>query len=214
MRLSNWAWLVISSVTADAITEHGGCLALRQRAVRFLGSAENGPNYGIRHDMNTPPKRRWLRFSLRTALIVEAVLCFVLASKIRQAEREALSVVAIEDMGGHFKTELRSPEWLWRLSTQQFRSVAIQAGVPLDAVGSAVDHLRSLPSLRIIDIYPPCTWEPMDARIVAAENVLRESLPQVEVRVLFPLSTPITPFVTIVEEEELQQYEYTGSRVE
>jgi hypothetical protein len=54
----------------------------------------------------------------------------------------------------------------------------------------------------------------MDARIVAAENVLRESLPQVEVRVLGPLSTPITPFVTIVEEEELQQYEYTGSRVE
>ena len=45
MRLSIWAWLIISSVTADAITEHGGWSALRQRAVRFLGSAENGPYY-------------------------------------------------------------------------------------------------------------------------------------------------------------------------
>ncbi len=31
------------------------------------------------HDMNAPPKKRWLRFSIRTMLVVTSVFCVLLA---------------------------------------------------------------------------------------------------------------------------------------
>lgn len=79
--------------------------------------------------MSTPTRKRLLRFSLRTMLVVVTVLCVVLAWKVRQAERQKAAVAWLLEAGGNVTydfeldsegrripgAELPGPEWLREL---------------------------------------------------------------------------------------------------
>jgi len=62
--------------------------------------------------MNQAPKRRWLRFSLRTFFVVVTVLCIALGIVLHRARarREALRV--IDELGGGYSITIGGPAWL------------------------------------------------------------------------------------------------------
>lgn len=111
--------------------------------------------------MTVQPKNRWLRFSLRTMLVIVMVACLLLASKVRQAERQKIAVAWVKKMGGdvaydyqpkigtifwldvHRPDEPPGPRWLVELIGVDYFSTV--AGVRLD--GSQVTDLTPLTSL-------------------------------------------------------------------
>ncbi len=50
--------------------------------------------------MDPPPKKRWLRFSLRTMLMLMTILCVWLGFKVHRAERQKAAIAWVESVGG------------------------------------------------------------------------------------------------------------------
>ena len=108
--------------------------------------------------MTAQPNNRWLRYSLRTMLVVVTVACVLLASKVRQAERQREVVAWVEKMGGEVaydyqpkigsifwldanrKDEPPGPRWLVDLIGVDFFSTV--SGVRLD--GTQVTDLTRM----------------------------------------------------------------------
>jgi hypothetical protein len=112
------------------------------------------------------PRRRWLRFSLRTFLLVLTALCVWLGIKVNQARRQKEAVEALLQLGATVRyahqrdstnpTEFDSnknlgvPDWLHRLAGDDFfQSVAL-----IEFSGPATDkdlvHLAALPHLECL----------------------------------------------------------------
>ena len=113
-------------------------------------------------------RRRWLRFSLRTFLLVLTALCVWLGVKVNQARRQKEAVEALLELGATVRyahqrdsanpTEFDSdkdlgvPDWLRRLAGDDFfQSVAL-----IEFSGPATDndlvHLAALPHLECLHL--------------------------------------------------------------
>lgn len=121
--------------------------------------------------MTTPPKKRWLRLSLRTLLVVVTVLCVVLGWKVRQVcrQKEALAWVAehngtvgfdyqknwLEDSPDIFGTP-PGPRWLHELIGVDYfikPTIVVVSDGDLEDLGPLAD----LPSLQwlVVESYSP-----------------------------------------------------------
>lgn len=110
------------------------------------------------------PKRRWLRFSLRTLLIVIMLSSLPLgwlAMKMVQAKRQRRAVEAIEEAGGWVqydcvvdessKPQPPVPAWLTGLvGADMFVDVVQVRILESEAPDMALEHLKELPKLKLL----------------------------------------------------------------
>ena len=98
---------------------------------------------------STRPCRRWLRFSLRTFLLVLTALCIWLGVKVNQARRQKEAVAALKALGTGFYYahqrddayphgispghELVVPKWLDELAGYDFfrTVISVQVSAPM-----------------------------------------------------------------------------------
>jgi hypothetical protein len=81
------------------------------------------------------PRRRWLRYSLRSLLILTTVLCIWLGIKVNQARRQKEAVARLKELGAEIlyshqrsesgrsfdpRKELDLPRWLRQLTGDDF----------------------------------------------------------------------------------------------
>jgi hypothetical protein len=107
------------------------------------------------------PRRRWLRFSLRTFLLVLTSLCIWLGVKVHQARRQKEAVVALKPLGmwfyyAHQKDEacphginpgheLGVPKWLDELAGYDFFRTVISVQVSSPVADEDLVYLAALP---------------------------------------------------------------------
>ena len=102
-------------------------------------------------------KRRWFQFSLRTLLVLVAVVAVWLALLVNAATKQREAVAAIEALGGHVfyehesnsPAELLGPEWLRELVGEEYFVTIIVVGLNSTKVTDAgLEHLKGLTSLQ------------------------------------------------------------------
>jgi hypothetical protein len=115
-------------------------------------------------------KRRWLRFSLRTLLVVVVLLSVPLgwfALKMREAERQRRAVEAITEAGGWVRYDWAldesgrdsgrqgppAPAWLLKLVGEDlFSDIACVHLADFDTSQVAFEYLKGLTSLIYLDL--------------------------------------------------------------
>ena len=103
-----------------------------------------------------PRKRRPFQFSLRTMLIVTAILAVLLAWGTHGARQQRSSVVAIYAAGGlvfYEKPNQRWPEWLIStIGVDYFSSVVHVELIDTPITAQLSEHIKSLTKLKSIGI--------------------------------------------------------------
>src|SRR5262245_20190172 len=127
---------------------------------------------------NQKNHRRWLRFNLRTLLIMITLLCVWLAMQFNSARRQKEAVAAILKAGGSvaFDYQIASssvesdflvidrdaaprwPQWLRRVFGDDFFRTAIQVDFNDATTEAVLEQLANLPDLR--QLYCPRLIEP------------------------------------------------------
>lgn len=107
--------------------------------------------------MTGPLKRRWLRFSLRTLLVVTTVLAISLGLYFKSFRDRRAAVAAMEKLGGAISLRYYGPEWLRKLVGDEkyfWNPIAVrfQADDPLtdDELQSAIPYLQNFGDLNYL----------------------------------------------------------------
>jgi hypothetical protein len=123
------------------------------------GSAEVNDERPAEPDVNVKPKRRWLRFSLKTMLVVMTLMSIPLgwlAYERNEVSKRKAAIAAIEKLGGHvnlFADQPFCPDWLDSLldenSVGEVVSVTL-SGTDVNDVDLA--NLTGLTKLEILEL--------------------------------------------------------------
>ena len=104
----------------------------------------------------TKPRRRWFQFSLRTLLVLVAVVAVWLALLVNAARKQREAVAAIEALGGRIVYEHGSnlppgPKWLRELIGEEYFFRIIAVGLSSTQItDSGLEHLEGLTSLQTL----------------------------------------------------------------
>ena len=130
-----------------------------------------------------PPNRRWLGFSVRTLLLLTALVAVWLGVQANRVHKQRAAIAAIEAAGGtvyyawqgmpwelaereRLPLEVIShPRWLVRLYGRENLEDVVHVSLgnaPVDS--ELIGHLRSLPELKTLDL--PAS---VDASLIKAE---------------------------------------------
>ena len=96
------------------------------------------------------PKRRWLRFSLRSLMLLMALIAVLFGWAIHKAREQGIAVAALKEMGCvvQYNDGQRSPtvlEWLRKLLGEgEFRSVTDLYGERSQITDAGLESLRGL----------------------------------------------------------------------
>jgi hypothetical protein len=109
------------------------------------------------------PRRRWLRFSLRSLLILNTILCVWLGVKVNQARRQKEAVAALLELGAIVRYEhqkhdsrpyvydpekdLNVPGWLRELAGDDFFQTVVHVHFLRPGSDDDLVHLAALPRL-------------------------------------------------------------------
>jgi hypothetical protein len=110
--------------------------------------------------------RRWLRFSLRSLLVLVTVLCVWLGVKVNQARRQKEAVAALQELGAtvtyaqhrvgpnafNHDRELDVPGWLRELAGDDFFQSVISLNVGQPMSDAELVHLSALPEIEYMDL--------------------------------------------------------------
>ena len=137
------------------------------------------PGYNGAMDADTKktakPRRRWLRFSLRTLLIVVPVLAVPLGWVGWKKGQERATITWVEEMGGQIGFLFRNDErsW-WEESTDKWFGERVWW---VDLINTQVTDLSPLAELKNLD------WLDLSNTQVSDEQVqeLRQALPHCEI---------------------------------
>src|SRR5687767_3006090 len=100
--------------------------------------------------------RRWLRFSLRTLLVLLTVACVTLGLWVQRAERQRRAVAAIREMGGsvtydfqeaQWRSLTRTPAWRGWFGVDYFAKPSF-VQLPASATDADLLHVREFTGLR------------------------------------------------------------------
>ncbi len=109
---------------------------------------------------HTKPKRRFLRFSVRTLLIVLTIFCVALGWKVERARKQREAVAWVDEMGGSVSYDYEvdgvlkppGPKWLRNLLGIDYFDDVVGVGFGTTQV-SDVTPLSGLTSLRALDLH-------------------------------------------------------------
>jgi hypothetical protein len=105
------------------------------------------------------PRRRWLQISLRTLLVVMALVAVAaLAASWYEApfRRQREAMAAIERAGGSYQASPAGPAWLRRLfGEDSFRNVTLVNVADCDEPAEYLDHVARLPALETLVVGGP-----------------------------------------------------------
>jgi hypothetical protein len=123
----------------------------------------------------TSPNRRWLRFSLRTFLLVLTALCVWLGVKVNQARRQKEAVEALLELGATVRyahqrddtnpTEFESgkdlgvPGWLRRLAGDDFFQTVALIEFSAPVTDEDLVHLAALPHIERLHVSDQESYE-------------------------------------------------------
>jgi hypothetical protein len=102
-------------------------------------------------------KRRWLRFSLRTLLVIMTVLAISLGLYVQSLRDRRAAIGVMEKLGGAISFRYHGPEWLRELVGDEKyfwnpNAVRFESSDPLtnDELQSAMPYLKSLGDLNYL----------------------------------------------------------------
>jgi len=117
---------------------------------------------------STRQRRRWLRFSLRTFLLVLTALCIWLGVKVNQARRQKEAVEALRSVGAYVhyahqrsathpegfdsRIELDVPRWLRDLAGDDFFQTAVSLRIQRSVTDADLVHLAGLPYIEQLEL--------------------------------------------------------------
>ena len=111
-------------------------------------------NHSIQPDV-AKPKRRWLRFSLRTLLLLTAVIAAWFGWQVNKAQKQKAAVAAVEAAGGTVEYQrlnrwrrLFQPVHVWHVTEVDFESGKVDDNL----LESVKDHLENLASLKALSL--------------------------------------------------------------
>jgi hypothetical protein len=152
-----------------ALRRHSSRGDLASRGVPLASTALFCANSAKMAGVTNSPKRRWLRFSLRTALVLTTAICVWLAREAWLAREQADAIRKLQVTGGHIAFDFQlddqenwkrdpepfAPAWLRSaVGEDYFRDVVI---VNLDEGSDPTDDdlaaVRRLTSLRQLTLY-------------------------------------------------------------
>ena len=98
--------------------------------------------------MKNIPKRRWLRFSVRTLLLLTVVVACWLGVQVNQAQKRRAAITAVREAGGFCFLEHDS-DWKRSLNAsigEEYRTKPLVVGIRAAAIDDALlMHLRNMP---------------------------------------------------------------------
>ncbi len=102
------------------------------------------------------PRRRWLQISLRTLLLVTAIVAVAaVAASWYEApyRRQRDAMAAIEKAGGTYQASPAGPAWLRRLfGEDSFRNVTLVNVADCDDPAAYIEHVAALPALETLAV--------------------------------------------------------------
>ena len=105
------------------------------------------------------PRRRWLRFSLRTLLLFTTLIAVWLGSQVNRAQKQRTAAVTILEAGGqlHFVEE-RPWAWLGPIAGKGDFDNVVQVWFIADSIDeSCLSALREFPNLITLVLFFPVT---------------------------------------------------------
>jgi hypothetical protein len=126
----------------------------------------------------SPDRRRWLRFSLRTFLLVLTALCIWLGVKVNQARRQKEAVEALLELGATVRyahqrddtnptefdsnKDLRVPGWLRRLAGDDFFQTVALVEFSAPVTDEDLVHLAALSHIERLHVSDKESYETHD----------------------------------------------------
>jgi hypothetical protein len=111
------------------------------------------------------PRRRWLRFSLRTLLVGVTLLCVALGFWVNGAQRQRRAVAAVWAIGSRVEVqydyqapgaavegELPAPDWLCRLLGVDYFAEMTSVLIPTGSTDATAAHMGGLPALVVLSL--------------------------------------------------------------
>ena len=108
--------------------------------------------------MASSPKKRWLRFSVRTLLLVVLVISGLFAYVVNQARENDRLITRARWANADLEFATWGPDWMRQWMGERYFRQPVTIYVPQDFVGGCLPILRDAPSIKTLTIVDFCEY--------------------------------------------------------